>query len=248
MTTKSDVWPLGCVLSVVFAYLEEGAAGVEAYSVARLEHPRAGTHDRFFVRGKLVPNQLHPEVHRWHTQLIQKASQRGVAEAKIVKDVLRSVENDALEVDPEKRCDAKKMRDLLKAAAKAYRSLGVDEDSTSSSFSRFPIRKHRRILNTVERGDDSSQSPKAKVDSWHISPDENFKGCEISPDGSLVAYWTDNKIELYTRQSLPLREGDNVTPTSSYSLAKSENCIWKSISLTQRYLVASTTGSSFNVC
>jgi hypothetical protein len=84
------------------------------------------------------------------------------------------------------------------------------------------------------------------VEEWYLSASEGYKGCEISPDGALVAYWTDVKISLFTSQSLPSGERNVVTAAAEYVLEITD-CIWKSVSLTQRYLIASTTGANFQV-
>ena len=81
---------------------------------------------------------------------------------------------------------------------------------------------------------------------WQQTAIENFKGCEISPDATLIAYWTDLEILLYTSQSLSPGTGDKITSGSRHKLT-APNCIWKSVALTKEYLVASTTGSNFQV-
>lgn len=84
------------------------------------------------------------------------------------------------------------------------------------------------------------------MEEWYLSASEGYKGCEISPDGALVAYWTDIKISLFTSQSLPSGERNVVTAAAEYVLEITD-CIWKSVSLAQRYLIASTTGANFQV-
>jgi hypothetical protein len=93
----------------------------------------------------------------------------------------------------------------------------------------------------------SSDGP--QVERWNLFPSEAFKGCAISPDGNLVAYWTDDKISLYTSESLRLQNLHTASPASNYLLETKYNTtrMWKAIALTQRYLVASTTGGDFQV-
>jgi hypothetical protein len=79
---------------------------------------------------------------------------------------------------------------------------------------------------------------------------EGLKGCEISPKGILVAYWSDHKIKLYNELSLPfqmtLEEPRPIDPYAEYTL-ELDNCIWKSVALSEKYLIASTTGANFQV-
>jgi len=93
----------------------------------------------------------------------------------------------------------------------------------------------------------SSKSPsQSQVEGWLLSPPQEFKGCDISPDASFVAYWTDTRISLYTSQSLSTREAQVLFPVAWRDL-EGRNCIWKTVVVTSKYLVASTTGGSFNV-
>lgn len=72
-----------------------------------------------------------------------------------------------------------------------------------------------------------------------------FKGCVISPDGSLVAYWTDSVIRLCTSHSVSDRSSqDN---TSLQYVLEDNDCFLKTVGLTDKYLVASTTRRNFDV-
>ncbi len=102
-----------------------------------------------------------------------------------------------------------------------------------------------RYLTKLFCGNRSELVTERPYESWYLSGSNAFKGCEISPDGSLVAYWTDVKVSLYTSQSLP-SEGSMADPAAEYSLEISD-CIWKSIALTKTYLIAATTGVNFQV-
>lgn len=89
-----------------------------------------------------------------------------------------------------------------------------------------------------------------KVDSWKLSAAEGLKGCEISPEGDLVAYWSDTKISIYNELSLPsqtnLEEPQVAHPAAEYTLELTD-CIWKSVAVTNKFLIASTTGTLFQV-
>jgi hypothetical protein len=87
-----------------------------------------------------------------------------------------------------------------------------------------------------------------RADIWFFNPKEAFKDCEISPDGSIIAFWTDFKISLYT-QSFRRTENEELHPVAEFSLntAGEARRFWKSISLTSRYLIASLSGNNFQV-
>jgi hypothetical protein len=82
---------------------------------------------------------------------------------------------------------------------------------------------------------------------WMLRTANPFKNCEISSDGSLVVFWTDRELTLFT--SLSLTNGDvEARPQDQWSLEREDsNWFWKNIRLTNRYLLASTSGGTFQV-
>jgi serine/threonine protein kinase len=82
MSLRSDVWSLGCVSSIVFTYLEEGAAGVREYAENRAANIRADGSDRFFIRdrSKVRPFLANPVIEEWHTHLVMRAMYRSRCE------------------------------------------------------------------------------------------------------------------------------------------------------------------------
>ncbi len=125
MKTQSDVWSLGCVISVVFAYLEEGSEGVMKYQDTRMDHTNADGFDRFFLRGNklFVPTKVHPVVNRWHTRIIDKASQRDPSEGEITKSMLRYLEDKVLVINQEKRNGASGVQGKLLETFRKLKSL-----------------------------------------------------------------------------------------------------------------------------
>ncbi|EED20717.1 conserved hypothetical protein [Talaromyces stipitatus ATCC 10500] len=239
MTTASDVWSLGCVLSVVFAYLEDGGEGVENYQLRRLRHADSDGYDRFFVRGRrFTPNKDHPEVHKTHTWLINKAAQRQAEEMHAVHFMLRYLENRVLVLDYRKRDGVKTVKEKLAQTYTYFKSMPPVENHLTGEH-------HTWIDRTRSRGTPLSHW---QVDSWQLSSTEGLKGCEISPRGDLVAYWSDNQIRLYNELSLPPQvtfgEPPVVSPAAEYTLGLTD-CIWKSVAVTDRFLIASTTGAVF---
>lgn len=126
MNTSSDVWSLGCVLSVVFAYLEDGWDGVACYQQERLRHRGSDDYDRFFLRGnRFTRAQVHPEVGNWHTRLIKKASRRSSGEADALSIMLRGLEKKALAIDQSQRGGVQEVMHLLKKTFQFYMSLDL---------------------------------------------------------------------------------------------------------------------------
>ncbi|KAK0719271.1 hypothetical protein B0H67DRAFT_149719 [Lasiosphaeris hirsuta] len=246
MGVGSDVWSLACVISVVFSFLEDGSRAIELYQQGRLSHSKADGYDRFFLRGRgFASARVNPEVHKWHTKLIESAKRRDPVEGEAVKSMLRFLEESVFEVDQTKRCSAKDVQDMLRTTFRIYRRLDEPnaenlEGKQPKSLSVFPWNPLRRRSRTETCAD-------GRVEEWFLSTSGDYKGCDISPDASLVVYWTDIKLSVYTNQSLPPREGPRrVTPAAEHTLEET-NCIWKTAKVTRKYLIASTSGGSFNL-
>lgn len=140
MTAESDVWSLGCVISVVFSYLEFGGAeGVEAYSEIRANQAHADGMDRFFLPSSgFSPTQLNPEVKKWHTRLIYAAQLRSAEEGAAVKAILRYLEDNVLAIKQQSRREkagARAIEAELERACVAYEKLAnvVGDTSLPSS-------------------------------------------------------------------------------------------------------------------
>ncbi|KAF0320827.1 ankyrin repeat protein [Colletotrichum asianum] len=247
MNTKSDIWSLGCVLSVLFAYLEGGAESVIQYTKDRLKD-RQGTDDgfdAFFWEKSFGKFALHHAVLDWHHQLANKAGTRTPREKKIVHTILSFLEHKALNLDQNKRCTAKDVENALKEAMDAYRHL------ESSPVPEEP--KKPRKLSIIQRI--RSKSPEARpaadraIQQWRLDqgPDayDTMKGCKISPNGTILVYWSDYRLILFTSLSAPPNDEETLIPAGEFPLGGSA-FFWKAVALTERYLIATTTGGTFN--
>ncbi|KAL4927346.1 protein kinase family protein [Aspergillus undulatus] len=246
MKTQSDVWSLGCVLSVLFAYMEDGDKGVKDYAEERFRHDAVAGYDRFFVLSRgfnaAKPN---PGIKKRHSYLVERAGERGSREGGVINSALQYIEAHVLQVDQSKRKDAKEVASMLEDTFRAYLQLSTD---SHSKIANGPGDSHhgsarRKIFSRISCT--LSAGPQRNVEKWWLSETEAFKGCQASPDCSFVAYWTDRKILLYSAQSLNSARGDTITSVGQYSLER-EDRFWNTIRLTDRYLVASTTSATFH--
>lgn len=247
MRTANDVWSLGCVISVVFAYLEEGSSGVTRYQEQRIEYRNAEGYDRFFIpNARFGYNKVHPVVSLWHRRLIKKARQRNPKEGEAVESMLGCLEREVLLPKQSKRCNVKRLREKLDETYQKYRDLkDISNEHTSEDQSGVGRALRSMRLNRL-MGDTQGPASDGRVDRWFLRADEAFKGCEISPDGSVVAFWTDTKISLFTSQSLgPADSGGLIHPAAEYGPEPGR--LWKSISLTRKHLIASVSGGDIQV-
>ncbi|OAA64898.1 Protein kinase-like domain protein [Cordyceps fumosorosea ARSEF 2679] len=245
MRTDADVWSLGCVLSVVFAYLGGGAEGVTDYGYAREAHRRADGSDRFFLRSAEVmkPHKMHPVVKAWHDRLVAAVPHTCVGERKALARVLTFLQDEVLRIKESERCNAGAVKLELETT---YRMLqdAINNDAPPSTMAAglenfIQEQKQKLALSKIK-------SPSAaRLISRRLSSSDDFKGLAISPNANCLAYCTNSKIVFYTSESLSLTEEHASTLPSEWNLPNEECCFLQSICLTNRYLVASTTGKNF---
>lgn len=121
MKTGADIWALGCVLSVVFAYLGGGAKGVDDYADTRLSHRKSDNYDRFFIRGSHFKfSKVHPEIKLRHEKLTAEAMHRGIEEGKAVAHLLTYLQDHVFLIDQGKRDGAEAVKQRLEVT---YRML-----------------------------------------------------------------------------------------------------------------------------
>ena len=116
VTRKSDVWSLGCLITLVLTFLDSGKTGIADFGNSRL-HGR--DNDRFFesrlpLIGTEAVDELHPSVPKWLDGLVAKAHKRSELEGKAVGKTSQYVLESMLLADQEKRHDAKQVEDKLK--------------------------------------------------------------------------------------------------------------------------------------
>ncbi|KAI0135117.1 kinase-like protein [Daldinia grandis] len=237
MNEKGDIWSLGCVISVVLTYINEGQEGIDTYAdrrAATSKSSRAGDKDHFFLISRYrTPPKPHPAIKEHHRRLIKESNRRSSGEGKVMKEVLNYIEEKVLELDPRRREPARCIRDKLLAASAAYRTLSenpkqheghAQDGILSRIISRFPIRHQK------------TDGP--KLESWWASNARAVVGCSIALSQPVIAHWTNSCISLYDLQYFQQRGGDKRVP--SYELQGTG--AWKGVKLNETYLIASITG------
>ncbi|CAN8095329.1 unnamed protein product [Discula destructiva] len=269
MNTESDVWSLGCVISVLFVYFEGGSKGIQEYSEARATHKDAQGYDRFFLPGYFSHTNIHSAVRTMHKKLITQAKGRSLKESEAVRNMLQFLENKVLEVNPLKRCDANDFKLKLSETFDLFRGLSEPEIETARRSPRQEVpapvfrpispEKPKRHFLSSHFGHATTKAPQSRpgssrrpisrgnVQEWYLSRTEDFKGGDISPDGTLIVLWTELKIVLYNSTSFAVREGENLKAGSEYRPPpETTNGFWKTMSVTQKFLIACETGANFN--
>ncbi|PMD67465.1 kinase-like protein [Hyaloscypha bicolor E] len=246
---ESDVWSLGAIISTLFTYMEEGRDGLEKYTSARNEYKGSKGYDYFFLTSdskRFEKARRHPAVAEWHAKLVKKAKKRDPNEAKIVQHLLGYIDNSVLVLNPESRrrsTDAKEFVRKMEDAYKGYKKLAEPAvaDGHSSSHASEPA-KHG-LWNPFSR----ERHVAPDISQWTMSL-SGPKGCSVTADATLAAYWTDKTIALCTAQMLS-NAGSSGTLDNGpvFTLPGGENVTWRDVRLTEVFLVASTNKDRFQV-
>ncbi|XXH05950.1 hypothetical protein Hte_012393 [Hypoxylon texense] len=244
MNEKSDVWSLGCVISVILTYLSEGQAGIEKYSEDRATASQrlgAGNMDRFFLIGRTLTHlKPHPAIKTHHKHLITDANGRSSEEGKIMVNILKYIEERILQLEPGSRVSAGSIRDTLFNVSADYQKLGERYDDPENyhpdgvSINAAPG-WWQRLFNKQK------QVYGPRVESWVVHDTQSPIGCSIAPNEFVMAYWTSTEISLYNSKSfVPYSGGRNINKIAKCGLRGTSAL--KSVKLTDQYLIASTTG------
>ncbi|KAJ5765990.1 uncharacterized protein N7511_003606 [Penicillium nucicola] len=245
MKTSSDVWSLGCIISVLFTYLVEGTAGVAKYEEIRSSHRNANGRDRFFVANTTFGHpKINSKIGLYHDLLVKKASQQIPQEGQALRSILTYLERHILLLDQKKRHPAKQLKKELESTHHAYKEL----DNTPRAHPNDEQHRFSALLQDIRITESMGNQKEAskKADTWFFKPKEAFKDCDISPDGSIIAFWNDFTIWLYT-QSCERIVGQDLYPVAEFLLDKNSEPrrFLKSLSLTDKYLIVSLSGNDF---
>ncbi|RBA14599.1 serine/threonine protein kinase [Fusarium proliferatum] len=273
MNQKSDIWSLGCVISVLFTYMEEGYSALEGYSNCRLKY--SNKLDVFYQENRSNRGaSLNDAVKSQHTKLIEAAKKRNAAEGEAVSSVLRHLESDVLVIDQSNRRDAESIVQCLGQALKKYQTAETMIGSASPLEKPYHLgRKLKKyahgfnynawkltLSSAFVYGLRKERSPVLPdIHRWRldIHKSTRFKDCRSSPNGQLIAYWSEKAIMVFDRDTMVSRTNSSSTSHISLRITSTDNVrdralrkvgehlltggsCWKSLGLTDSYLVAVT--------
>lgn len=205
---ESDIWSLGCVISVVFSYLYGGHSAVEEFANKRYQNSL----DRFFsISGgnelhSLSNVQVSDAVKRWHKHLRMKTLQADAQEGAIFEDMIEFLRRKVLLVDPKRRREtaAGDIRNSLIASWKAYQSMSNAGPMTPKiPKSRF------RMSSLVKRS--WRRQPEVDVHSqvWNIPSKGEVRTCVFGPNAHPLLCVTDTTITAYSLEHVLLLDDLN---------------------------------------
>ncbi|UZP46396.1 hypothetical protein NXS19_014208 [Fusarium pseudograminearum] len=144
MNEKSDVWSLGCIVSMLFTFMENGLDGIEPFSDLRHNNSNRDM-DVFYQHNKTIPAySINKGVIKQHDKLIEAANERHATEGKNLSFILKWLEREVLVIDQDERCAAADIFKRLKMTLERYKDMGDDPTPQTSSRSPTFFKKPKR--------------------------------------------------------------------------------------------------------
>jgi serine/threonine protein kinase len=248
VTAESDIWSLGCVISVIFTYMYGGAKGVEEFTDLRAGQGL----DRFFAFSntkeprRLRDAILSEAVRKWFKELRRRTMEHSSDEGLIYEEMIRFLENDVLLVDPKKR-QATKAEDARKKLIVAFTAYG-----NLSNGLGFPKGKSKTLMDRATRvlhiRKRSQPKVQAHAPDWAISLPYPVKAFEFGPKAEILACVTDSSIYAYSLDHVCLTRDFNDLIACGSKSPEAEGRTWSSaIGVSQQYIVAATDHDEFEV-
>ncbi|KAM0540988.1 hypothetical protein ACHAO7_010816 [Fusarium culmorum] len=277
MNEKSDVWSLGCIVSMLFTFMENGLNGIERFSDLRHKNSNRGM-DVFYQHNKTIPTySINKGVTKQHDKLIEAAEERDVIEGKILSFMLKWLEREVLVIDQDERCAAADIFQRLKITLERYKDMGVDPSPQTSSRSPTFFKEAKSMAMSIWSGLRGSSGVNHKKTSatqtdmsqWRLGIEKGtrFRGSDSSPNGEFLVYWNDQTMKLFSDTavitSVPSfrsghastysessRSREQVLTSPGQHVLQNMRQSWRSGALTDRYLIAAATGctDTFKVC
>jgi serine/threonine protein kinase len=247
---ESDIWSLGCVISVVFSYLYGGQTSVEEYSKLRGKNDI----DSFFTfsgsRGthRLSDAQVSDAVKKWHRHLRMRTKQEGPNESPIFETIINFLDRKVLIVDPKHRREttANDVRSKLIDAFNAFRTLADQPlESPSSPGHHFSIpffgKWSKRRQSEIE----------AQSQDWKIPLSAPVQACAFGPNAEPLVCVTDHTLSIFSFEHVMLSpdSGDFNKNLIEYGHASPEHkwLHWISnVGVSSRYILAATNHHEFD--
>ncbi|CAF3475206.1 unnamed protein product [Fusarium graminearum] len=268
MNEKSDVWSLGCIISLLFTFMEEGLRGIQPFSDSRKRHS-GSVFDVFYQHNRTIfTYSINKGVTKQHDKLIEAAKERYVTEGKILSFILKWLEREVLVIDQDERCAAADIFQRLKMTLERYKDMGVDPSPRTSSRSPTFFKKAKSMTRSTWSGLRGSSgvnhrktsATQTDMSQWRLGIEKGmrFRGSDSSPNGEFLVYWNDQTMKLFSDTAVinPVssfhsghastysessRSREQVLTSPGQHVLQNTRQSWRSGALTDRYLIAAAT-------
>ena len=247
VTRASDVWSLGCVMTLVLTFLDNQRTGIEDFEVARMKDRDDDLfYDSFPTRVWVKPRpSLRSSVPVWLDHLTENSKRRSENEGDAVRLAAELIRSRMLLPDPTDRDSAKRVEERLRSIQERFAVAPTPPPAQSQRWYPVNERPLSRLSFFARFWDQvsyhKSESTKTSNTRYFKLP-ESTRGCKFSHDGRYLGIDSGHKITTLNTNTLDVQqEGLGITHTSPSPER------WSDYSLGSHYLCAAVESAYFRV-
>ena len=254
VTRKSDIWSLGCVLSLVLTFLDNRSRGIKDFEEARLQDR---DNDRFFestvpLVGTEVKDELHSSVSTWLDTLKDRAYKRSGFEGKIVEKTSKYLQDSMIVIDQDKRDSAKDVEEKLMRIQSLFEKPAETDSRSAEAPSAEPGSPPKQayidsILSHLWPNSKDGVPPRKRKRSpeepsriWSFKIDNGPKRCKLSHGGRYLTTESDEVISTMLVSDIQQEKAAKIHSTPKETK-------WVDSSIGSEYLCAVAESRHFEV-
>ncbi|KAE8131255.1 kinase-like domain-containing protein [Aspergillus pseudotamarii] len=177
VSSASDVWSFGCIISLVMSYIDSGYSGVVAFARQRRRQDHG---DKFYTIRHGKP-KLSPVVIAWYEKLKHRARASSFAmEHEVVSRTLDFLQKYVLHPIRDQRVSSREVEDTLASIS------GVFHRRPSETRSRWRLRRPSFS---------SAYTP--SYEKLHIETSVPILGTAFAPGGDLLLFQSQQKVQVF---------------------------------------------------
>ena len=245
VTRKSDVWSLGCVITLVLTFLHNPSHGIGQFQKAR---GRDRSHDWFFDSKALRPGSenkeiLHFSVSNWLDKLNEEQG-RDSSEANATRIATELLKQKIFLRDQEKRLSAKKVENELKSIQSSFTEREkVPVEQTNSPATDSPSRLRDWIHHHIHHFQRSRTNTDPQQPSWLFDTPHAPHKCKFSADGKYLCVTSNDNIVIKPVLGIQQRQASQ----ADMPFASPKDRQWANFGVGSKYLCAALDSENFEV-
>ena len=246
VTRTSDVWSLGCVMTLVLTFLDNQRTGIGKFEAARMKDRDDDMfYDSFTTRfGESRPS-LRPSIPVWLDYLTESAKKRSEHEGKVVGQASDLIRSRMLLPEPADRYTAKRVEEKLRSIQDCFDVAPIPPPAQHQIWYQL-FEKSRPVLSLFARPWNGVASHKSRStrtsNTRHFKLPESTRGCKFNHDGRYLGIDSGYNITTLSTSTLELQqEGSGVT----HKAPSPEQ--WSDYSLGSQYLCTAVESPYFKV-
>ena len=246
VTRASDVWSLGCIMSLMLSFLDNGSDGIEHFGNARMNKFDDYFYDSFTPFFGAEPRaSLRPSIPMWLDHLTDNAKRRSENEGAAVELISTLIRSGMLLPDPADRYPAKKVEKELRSIQYCFTVASTPPPARRQRCDPI-IERSLPNLSLIARLCNENSCRKSKStktsNTWHFKLPGSTRGCRFNHDGTYLGIDSGNKITTLSTKTLEFQqEGLGVTHTAPSPER------WSDYSLGTKYVCAAIESPVFKV-